>query len=233
MKDYGNLYEYEVKTILNSLDANTSGQRFSKSFPQKCSCYQDMLNSYIILVDYKFNEKFINGARLRFDHLFQMPMVTYAPYITKNDPKSSSLTSISVDDELKRRLAKPATFLTAHSNKEHQISRWSLHQNNEITNRFMYLLIVKSCNIFLTLLNNRSAKDTRQKFYKSMRDDYRLRNFFCLYSLIESDLDDAEASSANDLGHFWLAFNHLKSSVISFRNFLKNFVSDFMQGKLM
>lgn len=37
---------------------------------KKCSCYKDMMNSFIILVDYQFNEKFYYGADLNFDESF-------------------------------------------------------------------------------------------------------------------------------------------------------------------
>lgn len=37
---------------------------------KKCSCYKDMMNSFIILVDYQFNEKFYYGADLNFNECF-------------------------------------------------------------------------------------------------------------------------------------------------------------------
>ena len=37
---------------------------------KKCSCYKDMMNSFIILIDYQFNEKFYYGADLSFEECF-------------------------------------------------------------------------------------------------------------------------------------------------------------------
>jgi hypothetical protein len=40
---------------------------------KKCSCYNDMLVSFLIMIDYKFNEKFINGSRFDFNEFFLTP----------------------------------------------------------------------------------------------------------------------------------------------------------------
>lgn len=37
---------------------------------KSCMCYKDMLNSFVILIDYQFNEKFYYGADLSFDECF-------------------------------------------------------------------------------------------------------------------------------------------------------------------
>lgn len=254
---------------------------------QKCLCYKDMLASYLILIDYKFNEKFINGARMCFDELFKMPISSFSSYLNDNintnlgsyfQDSDQQLSSISLSNQLKK-----STEIQIINKIESNLLNRTF-QNNEITNRFIYLLIIKSCNVFLALFNNNEKtngkfidslsksslnitnkgneemngaiatacisttsatseinlklKQQKLKFLKSIKDDYRLKNFFCLYSLAESNFDDFLASikmngsfsSSNEFNKS-NSFDHLNTCLSSFKNSFKFYIDELIQTK--
>ncbi len=66
------------------------------------------------------------------------------------------------------------------------------------SSQYMFLLIMRCSFAFASIFNNKKNNlIQQQEFYDSVKDDYRLKNFYCLYSLVELIYDDFLKSSSN------------------------------------
>ncbi len=156
-------------------------------YHEQCLCYKDLLLSFLILFDYQFNEKFICGAKLCIDNCFK----SFASSNCLISPRPKNLNEDS-----------NATNLLEEKNLTKSKMRGSVCDMNEKTNRLTFLLIMRCCNSLVNLFDKEGSvqekikEDNRQfegqkiRFYRSIKDDYRLKNLYCLYSLAEKSYEN-------------------------------------------
>ena len=183
----------------------------------KCLCFKEMLTSFLVILDHQFNEKFINGSGLWIDECLKSNM-SITPFLGINE---------------------------LHDTDERFNSDWtgSVNSTNVDNNQFIFSLIIRCCNSLVTLFEWVSGKNgqvdpLRMKFFETFRDDYRLKNFYCLFQLAELNYDellakakhlnDAEknnlnSSSMSEPSHTY----HLLPSLNSLRSLFKNHVDDY------
>jgi hypothetical protein len=59
--------------------------------------------------------------------------------------------------------------------------------SKEESNKFTYLILMRFVHVFLTLFNERNKKEPQMA---SILDDYRLKNFFCLFKLADLSFEE-------------------------------------------
>ena len=179
-----------------------------KTNNKQCLCYKDLLLSFLILIDYQFNEKFICGAKLSIETCFNTKISSYCLL-------APSLATRNEDQQ-----------------QEDSIRSSTNCDLNERTNRYMFLLIMRCCNALVSVFNNQFDKqidDKKLKFYESIKEDYRLKNFYCLYSLADSNYEDylSKNMSKSQLSSGSTSMNHLYSSFNSLRDLFKSYMDDY------
>ena len=191
---------------------------------QKCMCFKEMMIGFLMLIDYQFNEKFIFGAGMCFNECFYLPIVSssYSP-LSSSMMSRPSLKSWSDDDPASRESSgyHGNGQISGMSRKtiKSQDSSDECHQEEKSTvataNRIHYVLILRCCNILSSLLNSREIRmnlndsyakhqknlieyqksnEQKLKFFNTLRDDYRLKNFLCLFKLADSNYETLNAA---------------------------------------
>ena len=208
---------------------------FENSHHEQCLCYKDLLLSFLILVDYQFNEKFICGADLCIDKCLISSVSSYC--LVSPSPKNLAVSDDSAVSSLEQESATAAAA---------NIARSSVCDLNKKTNRFMFLLIMRCCNSLVNLFDkkesatlekskeeNRQFEEQKIRFYKSIKDDYRLKNFYCLFSLADKSYEhfilknfsqttiDDKSSKAST------ATSSLLKSLNSLRSLFKVYLDDY------
>lgn len=221
LHNYDLFASFEIKFINQSEHFRTCYARACNS--SQCLCYKDLLLSFLILIDYQFNEKFISGAKLCVHNCFLSSISSYclmSPALsnTKDDLKSGVAGGV---DDLKTSLSSTNCDL------------------NEKTNRYLFILIMRCCNALISVFNRThhscssssetSLDEKKAKFYESIRDDYRLKNFYCLYTLVDLNYDEflSKSKSLAQLKTSKHELNHMYSSLNSLRNLFKTYMDDY------
>jgi hypothetical protein len=233
---------------------STKSNLIQRNTNHKCSCHNDMLFSFLIMIDYKFNEKFINGSRLDLNEFFLTPYKSTCSFLLNKLSQNSklastgaawtSLDSIEFSNVNNTALSKD-TFNTDQTEDIEFTKKTPLllHPNSkEESDKFAYLLIMQFMHLFLTLFNNKSKEKSKKD---SILDDYRLKNFFCLFKLADLsyeeffeyskltnnthehlfgfDLDEDKQCDTQQTG----LFNHLFTSLDAQRSLLKTYIENY------
>jgi hypothetical protein len=194
-------HNYQLFSLLIQKNLNDEHEILKSCFENThhkyCLCYKNFLSSFLILIDYQFNEKFISGANLCIENCFFSIISSYCLYSPDLNGKIGVIdeTNSNTNNNNNNNNKDSFVILDESSNSS------KVCKLNEKTNRFMFLLIIRCFNALVNLFtfetkNNKQdidntsahAADTdeqRIKFYKSIKDDYRLKNFCCLYSLTD------------------------------------------------
>lgn len=244
---------YESMTNLNKINSDSCLLNINfVTNNQKCSCFRDMLNSFLILIDYQFSEKFMfNGARLNFEHYFLKTSASSSSYLFYNQINENLIDYIEENLDLKQGSFKGTknNFSSVPRLIEDFIKSDKFISNeSENQNQFMYLLILISFNAFVSLFNcdkyNKPDEVVGSEFMKqklayleSIRDDFRFKSFFCLYKLAEQSYEDSKLKSESDeimetnespktTGPDRLV-DHLKFSLGSLRSLFKLYIDEY------
>jgi hypothetical protein len=236
---------------MKSKKVNRNGPRKSTStHGQKCMCYSNMLVSFLILIDYKFNEKFINGARLDLNECYLSPFKSCTAYLFN---QNLDLDETNASDVIKQFDSEPPSVAT----KAQLLLAKDRSEIEEKSNRFMYLLVMRYSHAFMSLFNdiNSSTKKEQDEFgkqklklFESIEDDYRLKNFFCLFKLADSNYEDyielLKLKSENKEGACGLGdldtldttktglFNHLFTSLNTQKNLFKSYIENYFESSI-
>lgn len=109
------------------------------------------------------------------------------------------------------------------SNKSHKQQANTLCNLNDKTSQFFFLLIMRCAYALNSIFKNSSVltqmDQAKFKFYDSMRNDYRLKNFYCLYMLADVIYEEFQKESAEV--DRTLMSTHLFSSLSSLRTMFK------------
>lgn len=245
----------ETKLIAKSVNTkkkvDKKGQRKSTStHGQKCMCYSNMLVSFLIMIDYKFNEKFINGARLDLNECYLTPFKSYTSYLFN---QNLDLDETNASDVIKQFDSEPSSVAT----KAQLLLAKDKNEIEEKSNRFMYLLIMRYSHAFMSLFNNVNLSNKKEenefakqklKLFESIKDDYRLKNFFCLFKLADSNYEDyielLKLKSETKEGACGVGdldapdttktglFNHLFTSLNTQKNLFKSYIENYFESSI-
>ena len=195
------LQNYQMITSLENRFAQTLKKKNSASVSKKplpefhshqCQCFKDMLNSFLMLIDYQFNENFYFGATLSFDECFRSKISSeclFFPSTVMEHSGQSFVNPVNVKTEPKE--------VNQQQNSLLELKTIGNDLNSE-KSRFMFLSIMKCSFTLNSLFKNKQLEPHKLAFYDSIRDDYRLKNFYCLYSFAEVVYDDfVKANTAN------------------------------------
>ena len=100
---------------------------------------RNRLDTFLILIDYKFNEAFINGARFAFKDMYK-----------EENSATSWLNLIALNSKKVKNPGEPVEH-PASMIKPSQSRR---SQDNHQTKTQLYFLMVKACNLLLSLFHN-------------------------------------------------------------------------------
>ena len=205
------------QTFIKKNSASVNNKKPMLEFhSNQCQCFKDMLNSFLMLIDYQFNENFYFGATLSFDECFQSKISSeylfFPSTVMEHSEQSFSNPPIKTE---------PTEV--NHQNGLKELNTLDNDLNTE-KSRFMFLSIMKCSLTLNSLFKNQQLESHKVAFYDSIRDDYRLKNFYCLYSLAECVYDDfLKANSANTAdsdADIRGQYRHLQTSLNSLkRNF--------------
>jgi hypothetical protein len=196
-------HNYQLFSLLIQKNLNDEHEILKSCFENThhkyCLCYKNFLSSFLILIDYQFNEKFISGANLCIENCFFSIISSYCLYSPDLNGKIGIIDETNNNNNNNN---KDSFVILDESSNSSKVCKL-----NEKTNRFMFLLIIRCFNALVNLFtfemkDNKQDIDTtstaaaaanttadideqRIKFYKSIKDDYRLKNFSCLYSLAD------------------------------------------------
>ena len=139
-----------------------------------------------------FNEKFINGSRFDLNEFYLSPFKSACSFLL-NQPSSDTAFNESNSIHLTSFSTSNATNNSVIDESSHKSNRDETNIDKEIinskeeSNKFTYLLLTRFIHVFLTLFNKRNRKD---RSTASILDDYRLKNFFCLFKLADLSFDE-------------------------------------------
>jgi hypothetical protein len=211
--DYEYCYCYET-------DEDSKNECLLVTNIQRCTCVKDMLESFLVIIDHQFNEKFMNGAKLALAQR-HFNSTSSCCVIHKIINKQSILKQANPcqDNLLNNINLMEIDSLLVSKDRLTRFINGSIE--NENRNQVNFLLMIKCLNILVSLFKSsnqsylnqmqtrmqqqsiqplqyklqahleyiNALKQQKIKFYDSFKDDYRLKNFACLYTLCESNFD--------------------------------------------
>ena len=166
---------------------------------KKCSCYNDLLNLFITTIDYKFNEQFINGSKFDFNQFYLAPYTSSCSYLLgQSEFDGDYIDNLNQTTNFIKKYTKFKNNEESNQQDENidKVNFVSMEKNkkyfytNKESNKFTYLLAMRCIHVFLTLINKRNKKDMITDSASTILDDYRLKNFFCLFKLADFSYDE-------------------------------------------
>lgn len=206
-----------------------------------------------------------NGAKFIFEDYFLKSSASSSNFLFYNKINDNLIDYLENDGQMGLKSSNLArNNLNMARAMEEDLNRFKndklLLNETENSGQLMYLLILISFNAFIALFNsdkyNKSSpgivkdqldselikkqleyKDKKLSYLDSIRNDYRLKNFFCLYKFAELNYDESGLGRENEdekmetnlslTSDTIRVLDHLKYSLDSLKSLFKMYIDDY------